>query len=220
MKKLFDMNNPVFQFMGRVADLIMLNALFLVCSLPLVTVGASLTAMIRVIQGIQAKSEPGMVRTFFKAFKQNFRQATVVWLILAALLAVMGYNFFLINANFTGSFALGMKAAMGAVTVVLLAAAGYVFPLIARYENTLKQHVLNALILAVAKLPRTLCILALNVLPFALAVISLRVFFYSIALWLLGGFAMICWLDCLLLRPVLRQLEQPKEEKAEETNEN
>ena len=67
-----------------------------------------------------------------------------------------------------------------------------------------------------AKLPRTLCILALNVLPFALALISLRVFFYAIAIWILGGFAMICWLDCLLLRPVLRQLEKPPaEEKAE-----
>ena len=212
MKKLFDMNNPVFRFMGRVADLIMLNALFLVCSLPLVTVGASLTAMIRVIQGIQADSEPGMAKGFFRSFRQNFRQATVVWLVLVILAAVMVYNFFLISANFTGTFALAMKVVMGAVTIVLLAAAGYIFPLIARYENTLKQHMLNALILAVAKLPRTLCILALNVLPFALAYFSMRAFLYSIAIWILGGFAILSWLDCWLLRPVLRQLEQPAEQ--------
>lgn len=210
MKKLFDMDNPVIRFMGRVGDLIVLNALFLVCSLPVVTAGASLTAMIKVIQGYLTGSEPGMFRTFFRAFRQNFRQATAVWLLLAVLLGVMGYNFFLIGANFSGGFAMGMKIAMGALTIVLLAAAGYVFPLIARYENTLRQHLLNALILAVAKLPRTLCVLALNVLPAALAYFSLRVFFYSIAVWVLVGFAAVCWLDCLLLRPVLRQLEQPE----------
>ena len=215
-QKLFDMNNPVLRFMGRVGDLIMLNALFLVCSLPLVTAGASLTAMIRVIQGIQSGSEPGMAKVFFKAFRQNFKQATIVWLVLVILAAAMAYNFFLISANFTGTMATVLRVTMGAVSVVLAAAAGYVFPLIARYENTLKQHILNALILAVAKLPRTLCVLALNALPFALAYFSLRAFLYSIAVWVLMGFAVLCWLDCWLLRPVLRQLEQPPaEEKAE-----
>lgn len=214
LKKLFDMDNPVVRFMGRVGDLIVLNALFLVCSLPLVTVGASLTAMIKVIQGMLTGSEPGMIKTFFRAFRQNFRQATVVWLLLAALLAVMGYDFFLIGANFDGSLALGLRAAVGAVTVVVLAAAGYVFPLIARYENTLGRHLSNALILAVAKLPRTLCVTALNVLPAALAFFSMRVFLYSIAVWVLVGFAAVCWLDCLLLRGVLRQLESaPESEK-------
>ena len=211
MKKLFDMDNPVVRFMGRVGDLIALNALFIVCSLPLVTVGASLTAMIRVIQGILIGSEPGMIKTFFRAFRKNFAQATAVWLLLAALTAILGYDLFFIGANFTGAPAMGLRAAAGALLVVVLAAGGYAFPLIARYENTLRQHLLNALILAVAKLPRTLCITALNVLPAALAYFSLRVFFYSIAVWVLAGFAAVCWLDCLLLRPVLRQLEQPED---------
>ncbi len=207
MKKLFDMDNPVVRFMGRVGDLIVLNALFLVCSLPVVTAGAALTAMIRVIQGYLTQSEPGMFKSFFHAFRQNFKQATAAWLILLLLLGAMGYNFFLIHANFTGGLAMGMRILMGSLTVVILAAAGYVFPLIARYENSLRQHLLNALILAVAKLPRTLCIVVLNALPAALACFSLRVFFYSIAIWVLVGFAAICYLDCLLLRPVLRQLE-------------
>ena len=70
-------------------------------------------------------------------------------------------------SNFTGGLAMGMRILMGSLTVVILAAAGYVFPLIARYENSLRQHLLNALILAVAKLPRTLCIVVLNALPAA-----------------------------------------------------
>ena len=209
MKKLFDMDNPIVRFMGRVGDLIVLNALFIVCSLPLVTVGASLTAMIKVIQGILLGSEPGMFKTFFRAFRKNFVQATAAWLILAALTAAMGYNLALVGANFTGGPAACLKYLMCALLVVLLAAAGYIFPLIARYENSLRQHLLNALILAIAKLPRTLCVTALNVLPAALAYFSMRIFLYSIAVWVLVGFAALCWLDCLLLRPVLRQLEQP-----------
>ena len=224
LKKLLDMDSPVVRFMGRVGDLIVLNALFLVCSLPLVTIGASLTAMIRVIQGILIGSEPGIIKTFFRAFRKNFAQATAAWLLLAVLIAALGYNIFFVGANFTGGLATGLKAAAGALLAVVLAAGGYVFPLIARYENTLRRHLLNALILAVAKLPRTMCVTALNVLPAALAYFSLRVFFYSIAVWVLVGFAAVCWLDCLLLRPVLRQLEQPPEsredEESQESQEN
>lgn len=213
LKKLFDMDNPVVRFMGRTGDLIVLNSLFLVCSLPLVTVGASLTAMIRVIQGILMGSEPGMVKTFFHCFRKNFAQATAAWLLLVVLAAALGYNIFFVGANFTGWLATGLKLMAGSLLVVVLGAAGYAFPLIARYENTLRRHLLNALILAAAKLPRTLCVTALNILPAALAYLSLRVFFYSIAVWVLVGFAAVCWLDCLLLRPVLRQLEQPAESK-------
>ncbi len=209
LKNIFDMDNPIVRFMARVGDLIMLNALFLVCSLPLVTVGASLTAMLKIIQGYLTGSEPGMFRTFFRAWRQNFKQATLAWLLTAALTAVLGYNFFLIGANFTGAAAMALRYVMGALLVVVLAAAGYLFPLIARYDNTLWQHLINALSLAVAKLPFTLPVLALNVLPAVLAWVSLRVFMYSIAVWVLIGFAAICYLDCLILRPVLRKLEPP-----------
>ena len=211
LKKLFDMDNPIVRFMGRVGDLIVLNALFIVFSLPVVTLGASATAMVKVIQGFLTGSEPGMFKTFLRAFRQNFRQATLTWLLMAALLAVMGYDFFLVGANFTGGAAMALRCVAGALTVMIMGAGGYAFPLIARYENTLRQHLVNALSLAVAKLPRTLCIVALNALPAALAYLSLRVFLYSIAVWVLVGFGAIGWLDCLLLRPVLRQLETPAE---------
>lgn len=207
MKRLFDMDSPLARFLGRVGDLIVLNVLFLVCSLPLVTAGASLTAMIRVIQGMQNGDEPGLFKTFFRAFRQNFLQATAVWLLLAALLAAAVYNFLLIAASFTGALAMGLQVLTGALAAVILFAAGYVFPLIARYENSLSQHLVNALLLAVGRLPRTLCVAALNVLPAALAWFFPRAFFYSVVIWVLIGFAVLCYLDCLLLRPVLQQLE-------------
>lgn len=197
--------------MARVGDLIALNALFLLCSLPLVTVGPSAVAMIKVIQGYVTGTEPKMLRTFFRAFRKNLKQATLAWCALAAVLAILGYNLALKSANFSGSMAFALECAMGAVLVIVLGVAAYLFPLIARYENTLAQHLSNALVLSVCKLPRTLAMVLLNAIPMILLYFSTTLFLYSIALWVLIGFAGICYLDCLLMRGVLRKLEGPKD---------
>lgn len=205
--KLFDEENLILRFMARVGDLIALNALFLLCSLPLVTIGPSAVVMIKVIQGYATGTEPKMIRTFFRAFRKNFKQATLVWCALAAVLAILGYNLALISANFAGSAAFALECAMGVVLFAVLGVAAYVFPLIARYENTLPQHLANALVLCVGRLPRTLVMVLLNALPFLVLYFSTTLFLYSIALWVLIGFAGICFLDCLLLRGVLRKIE-------------
>lgn len=208
MKKQFDADNPFVQFLSRAGDLMVLNVLFLLCSVPIVTAGASLTAMLHILQGYPEGREPKIIPTFFRTFRANFRQATVAWILVVVLLLVLGYDFLFFDANFSGGIAIAAKFLSGALMVVVIATAGYLFPLMARYENTLKQLLGNALILAVSKLPRTLCMTALHLFPLAVAFLSPSVFLYSIIFWLLIGFALVCWLDCLLLAPVLRQLEK------------
>ena len=75
--------------MGRVADLIMLNVVFLICCLPIVTIGASLTALHYVTLKMARNEESYIIRSFFKSFKQNFKQATVINLIMLAVAAIL-----------------------------------------------------------------------------------------------------------------------------------
>ena len=82
MDRLFNMDNKFFTVMGRVADLIMLNVVFLICCLPIVTIGASLTALHYVTLKMARNEESYIIRSFFKSFKQNFKQATVINLII------------------------------------------------------------------------------------------------------------------------------------------
>ena len=85
MDRLFNMDNKFFTVMGRVADLIMLNVVFLICCLPIVTIGASLTALHYVTLKMTRNEESYIIRSFFKSFKQNFKQSTLIWILMAAV---------------------------------------------------------------------------------------------------------------------------------------
>ena len=80
MKNLFNLDNPFVQFLSRVGDLIIVNTLFLLCCVPVVTVGASAAALHKVSQAIILDEDNGTIKTFFRGFRENFRQATALWL--------------------------------------------------------------------------------------------------------------------------------------------
>ena len=81
MGQIFNLDNPVWNFMSKVADLVILNILVMLCSLPVVTAGAAWTAMHFVTIRMARKEERYVVKDFFRSFKENFRQATVIWIL-------------------------------------------------------------------------------------------------------------------------------------------
>ena len=89
MGELFNLDNPVWSFMGKVADLIILNILAVICSLPIFTIGASWTALYFVTIRMVRKEESYIVKDFFRSFKENFKQATTIWLIVLVMSAVL-----------------------------------------------------------------------------------------------------------------------------------
>ena len=89
LERMFNYENPVWQFMGRVADLMILNAMALIFSLPIITIGASWTALHYVMVKIVRKEDTYVWRDFWSSFKSNFKQATIIWLILIPFLAIL-----------------------------------------------------------------------------------------------------------------------------------
>ena len=93
MGRLFDMDNKFFRFMGRLADLCILNVLCILCCIPVVTAGASITAMFYVTMKMVRNEEAYIARSFFKSFKENFRQATVINIIMLVIAGVLYVDF-------------------------------------------------------------------------------------------------------------------------------
>ena len=207
MKSFFNYDSPFFQFLCRVADLIIVNVLFLVCCVPVVTAGASLAAMTKVSQNIALDAPSGVVRTFFRAFRDNFRQATLAWLAIAVFVLSLVCDRLLIDAYLTGAPASALRALLAALALGCMALACYLFPLMVRYDNSLRQHVVNALVLAVSKLPRTVLMTALGSLPFALCYFSVVTFLKTLSFWVIIGCGTVSCLHSLLMAPVLAQLE-------------
>lgn len=94
LSSLFNYDNPVWRFIGKFFDVMILNLLWVVCSIPIVTMGASTTAVYYVTMKLVRDEDGPTIRSFFKSFKENFKQATIIWLILMAVGAIIGFDLY------------------------------------------------------------------------------------------------------------------------------
>lgn len=211
MKDLFHPDNPFFQFLSRVGDLILLNVLFLLCCIPIVTIGAAQAALHKVAQDYVMDNDAGVLKPFFRAFKANFRQATVVWLMEVVIVVGLVSDLLLIMTYFSGTFATVMYALLALLAVLVVCVSAYMIPLLVRYENTLRQHLSNAVVLAVIKLPKTVGMVLLNLLPLLVALVSLNVFVQTLIFWIVIGFGFVAFVESSMLKSVFEELEKGNE---------
>ncbi len=206
MGKLFDMESPVMRFLNRVGDLMILNLLMIICCLPIITVGAAFTAQHYVLLKIVRGEEGYLVKGFFKSFRANFRQATLVWLLM--LLVVVIYIGDIWIFNYSGlTFPKPLIIAVVAVAILLLMIAVYVFPVLARFENSIKNTLKNAMLLAFANLPRTILMIVCYVLPFVVAYFSS----YGLLFALLFGISAPAYAAAWIYSGIFKKLEPETE---------
>ena len=212
MKNIFNLESPLMQMLTKAGDMILLNVLFLVCCIPVITAGASVAAMHKMMQEVVYDTDCGTVKGFFRAFKANFKQATILWIIMLLVIVSLGCDALLIITFFSGSEAVKWMLILLAVLAALVCCVvAYMIPLIVRYENTLREHLTNAAVLAIIKLPRTIGLVVLNLLPAILFAVSVSVFFQTMIFWLFIGFTFTTYLEVVLLKPVFAELEGNKE---------
>ena len=91
---LFNYDNPVWRFIGKFWDVLIVNILWGICSVPVFTIGASTTAMYYVTLRLARDEDGYTIRSFFKSFKENFKQATIIWLIFLLVGALLGFDLY------------------------------------------------------------------------------------------------------------------------------
>jgi uncharacterized membrane protein YesL len=171
--KIFDLDSPLMNVLNKMADLMWLNILTLICCIPVITAGAALTSMHYVALKIVRNEESYITRSFFKSFKTNFRQATLIWLLLMLVAAILGGDYYIITKS-------GMQFSQ--VLVVLIMAAGvlvictslYVFPVLAKFDNTIMGTIRNAFIMSILQLPKTVVMFVMAFFPLIIYLVSLR----------------------------------------------
>lgn len=169
MGKLFDLDSPVMTFLSKMADLIILNFVTIICCLPVITIGASVTAMHYVALKIVRNEECYIVRAFFKSFKQNFKQATLMWLIMLLFIVIYVLDFFVLRYS-TVVLPDWVRVLLLAVGVVAVFATKHAFPLLAKFENTIGRTFKNSLLVGVMILPKTVLMMVMSVVPLAVAI--------------------------------------------------
>ena len=160
--KFFSVDSPLYRFLSRVLDILKLNFLWILGSLPVFTIGASTTALYYTVHKSIRGDRGYTTRTFFGAFRDNFKAATLPYLIWLAVMVVLGCDAYITYQVLkTGS----MKGTFFYFFLIMIAVAimwsAFLFPYIARFENTVKQTLKNAFLLMVRHLPWALLLLVI-----------------------------------------------------------
>ena len=174
MTDLFNVDGPVLQFINKIVYSVYLNILWFVCCIPIVTIGASTTALFYVTLKMAKNEEGNITKSFFHSFKDNLKQGTKIWLILLSLGIILGIDGYVLyhirfeNIFWTLCMAVFFVAA-AAYAIVLM----YIFPLLARFDNTVGAMFKNALFIGIRFL---FCTVLMAVIYFVMLLVIIRIF--------------------------------------------
>ena len=204
MSGIFSPESRFMRYMNRLADLMILILLFLLTSLPIFTIGASLTALYTVCFRLGTDREGGTFRDYFAAFRENFGQATKLWLVAVAWglgTAVCTMLFYTMSG-----WAHYLFVPVGVLFAMVVLIFGYVFPLQSRFEN-------NGI-----TTPRSILMGALNVFPFVLLCTDLMTFLRASFAWVIIWFAAAAYVNTRILKkvfaPYLKEDDDPTQDEA------
>lgn len=202
MKGIFSPDSKLFAVMNRLADLIMLNIIYLITCIPVITVGAATTALYAVSFQMNSKDERSAVKSYFTALKQNWKQSTAFFIPLFLFLCISIFDMFIISQSASfWSFTKWIVAPMAVLTALVLT---MIFPLISQFEAPWKITFKNAILLSLGRLPAAVLLAVFQFLPFALFIINPLYLLKSGYFWILIYFSGLFFLGAKLLRKVFQ----------------
>ena len=172
-----------------------MNLLWIVCSLPVITAGASTTALYYCTLKLHKDGDIRVFHDFFKSFKQNFKQATVINLIMLAVAAIL-YMDLRIVGNIDGTMSQVLYIVFFAFGILYMMVFLYIYPVLAKFYNSIKNTFRNAFLMAIRHLPYTVLMAVITLLPAGVFFIkSFRIQSMAIMLLCMFGFALEAFIN-------------------------
>ena len=213
--KFFSYESKFSQLLLKLCYACYLNLLWFLCSIPIVTIGASTTALYYAALKIVRDEDSHIASLFFRSFRENFKQSTVLWLILLAIglfLAGDGYILYHLRLHTEGTMAVIwtlILAIVIAAAVVYVIVLEYVFPLVASVSNTNTAMLKNAFLVGTHYLFATILVFAVH---FAM--------FFAVVAWftplIIFGEGLCALVSAWLLSNILISVSGTPEESGEE----
>ena len=212
---MFRYDSGIMSFLGKVADILILNLLTLLCCIPIVTIGASITAAHYTALKMHRDTDNYVVRNFFRSFKANLLQGILIWIlwIVVVALSVFAYLFYP-----EGGISTVLKVIMCSMLIFIAMTTMWLFPMQARFSNSIRITIRNAFMFSCRYILRTLGMLVVTA-----AGAALWIFLGAELYWipLLFGISLPIYLCAMMYSKVFEKLEdQIKEREAAEKGED
>ena len=202
----FNLDSPFSRFMDKVADFMILNILFLVCCIPVVTIGASITAVYDVFTKMDTNKEVPATKGFITSFKSNFKQATKLWLIFLAVTIFLLMDIYIVGygVNLSPNVHMILLIIFFAALFFWIMAGGYMFVLQARIENPVGRTLKVACALAYGHLiPYSLATGIVSMVPIIMLIAYTELFYKALPIWIFGGITLLVYINCKIYKGVL-----------------
>lgn len=211
---MFKLDSPLVNFLNKVADIMILGIMFMIGCIPVITAGASFAAAYYMGFKMVKNEETYIIKGFLKAFKENFKQATILWLFVLAVVGIIAADCQIIL--YSGlAFASWIRIAMVSVTLIVALGVVFIFPLQAHFRNTVKNTVKNAFLMALSHLPSAFLLIIVYAVPYLILWLVPQLF----PVVFLLGFGGIFYFKSFVLLRVFRKYEREEEQNEDEDSE-
>lgn len=194
--------NLFFDAMGTLGDYILLNIIFVITCIPVVTIGMAQAALYAELLKMAEGDYAHVVREYLALCKREWKKATKLWMIMLVIGAVLVFD-----VLYAGNVSHVIDICVGAMLFFWILIFSYVFPLISHFENTISGTVKNAFYMAVRHFPYTVVIVILNMIPVAFFLFAPGLFGLLVPIYMVVGFVLCTRINTVMFQKIFKQYE-------------
>lgn len=206
LEKNTDKRNPIIKFLEHFGELFVLNLIFVLACIPVITIGAAVTALFTMTNKMVRNEDGNLWEGYWKAFRLNFKPATILW-IISLIYMYMIYGVYMVMIHQTGTMTNILTVLLGLLLVVFSFTFPLLFPLVARYENTIGNYIKNALVVSIVNLKVWFVTCTIWFIPIFVFMAKPIVFAYLWYFWLLIMCSVCAYCTSMMMQKVYAQLE-------------
>lgn len=206
MDNLFRYDNKFFEILGKITDIVILNLLCIISCLPIVTIGPSIVAAYSVAMKMIKDEETYIVKEFIRSFKESFKISTTVWVIMLTIGGVLLFDLYMSRLILNESISKVLQFIFTMISIIYIFMLTYVFPIISKFENTIKNTMINSALISIQNLPYTLIIIILNLSPFLIINIFSSYWGHIIFLYTVIGFGIIICINSIFFDKIFNKI--------------
>ena len=205
MEHIFSMNGKFFRFITKLSDLLLLNVLFIITCLPIITIGVSLTALYQTTLQLAENTDSYILRTYFSNWKQNLKQGIFIWIPLFLLLILCAFNLSVLPHMPQSLYRTICLYLQFLLLFFLYGISLYAFSLPEVYRSSCLNTLRNALFMAFKHLPITCLCLCISVVPYALIILLPNITGWILSVYVVIGGSGTAYLHSYILQKVFKK---------------
>lgn len=162
MGNLFSINSPLWNLTNKLLYFLWLSILWILCCIPIITIGASTTALYTVTFQLVKNEEGYITSSFFNSLRQNFKQSTIIWLILLAISFTLGIDLIVYGrSERTGFIPMILTTVFFSFFLTFVFMNIYIYPLLAKFNNSVFHTLRNAFIMSIRHWPSSISMISI-----------------------------------------------------------